>query len=377
MGFYSRIARPALFHADPERIHDRAIRAAERASSSSLLCGAISAWEAPARDEHLITEIAGLHFAHPIGLAAGFDKSGRAAPFWAALGFGHVEIGSVSAEPSQGNPKPRLFRIPADQGIVVNYGLPNEGCERVAARLEQVRLPVPLGINIVNTNRGPQAEPSPDDAVIADYVCSVRRLEAPADYLVLNLSCPNTREGRAFCSGTPRLGALLSAVGELRPKRPLFLKVAPFPNPSEIDAFLSVVEPFSFVNGFSINLPSGKPPGLKTSADALAVMPGAVSGKPSEPAANRTIREFYRRMDRGRYRIIGSGGVFTAEDAYTKIRCGASLVQLLTALVYEGPGVVRGICADLAALLERDGFRNVAEAVGSSASQEPESHHPG
>ena len=361
-----RLIRPVLFRTDAERMHDRAIRAAERAGQMPWVCSAVAAWEMPAQDERLTTEIGALRFAHPLGLAAGFDKSGRATPFWAALGFSHVEIGSVSAEASTGNPKPRLFRIPDDGAIVVNYGLPNEGCERVAARLEHVHLGVPLGVNIVNTNRGPQAEPSPDDEVIDDYVRSVRRLESCADYLVLNLSCPNTREGRTFCSGTPRLAALLSAVGELHPSRPLFLKVAPFPNPAEVEAFLLVVEGFPFVSGFSVNLPSGKPAGLKTSPDTLANMPGAVSGKPAEAAANRTIGELFRRMDRRRYRIIGSGGVFTAEDAYRKIRCGASLVQLLTALVYEGPGVVSSICSGLAALLERDGYRNVMEAVGAN-----------
>jgi dihydroorotate dehydrogenase len=365
MSLYRTLARPLLFRTDPEAMHDRAIRAAERAGRSRFVCSAVSACEAPAHDHRLATEIAGLRFSHPIGLAAGFDKSGRATPFWSALGFSHVEIGSVSADPSAGNPKPRLFRIPADEGIVVHYGLPNEGCDRVAARLESVHLNVPLGINIVNTNRGPDAPLSPDDEVIADYVRSIRRLQPCAGYLVLNMSCPNTRDGRAFCSESARLASLLGAVQDLHPALPLFLKVAPFAGPNEIEAFLEVVDRFPFVTGFAVNLPPGKPPGLKSPAELLARMPGAVSGKPSEVLVNQTIRDLYLRMDRHRYRIIGAGGVFSAADAYRKIRCGASLVQLLTALVYEGPGIVRRICAGLGALLERDGFRHVSDAVGT------------
>jgi dihydroorotate dehydrogenase (fumarate)/dihydroorotate dehydrogenase len=366
MSLYRRLARPLLFRGDAETLHDRAIRTAELTARSALACRIVAALEAPPSDPRLATGIGGLRFAHPIGLAAGFDKNGRATPFWAALGFSHVEIGSVSAEPSMGNPKPRLFRIPEDKAIVVHYGLPNEGCDRVAARLETVHLNVPLGINIVNTNRGPEAEPASDEEVIGDYVRSIRRLEPCADYLVLNMSCPNTRDGRAFCSGSVRLASLLGAVADLRPARPVFLKVAPFAGAAEIETFLEVVERFQFVTGFAVNLPPGKPTALKCPPELLARMPGAVSGRPSEAIVNQTISEIYSRMDRLRYQIIGAGGVFSAEDAYRKLLCGASMVQLLTGMVYEGPGIVRGICAGLGALLERDGFKNVSEAVGTA-----------
>jgi dihydroorotate dehydrogenase (fumarate)/dihydroorotate dehydrogenase len=283
------------------------------------------------------------------------------------LGFGHVEIGSVSAEPSRGNPRPRLFRLPADRAIVVAYGVPNDGAVRVAERLSRgplSRAPhrVPLGINVVNTNRGPDAPVEPDETVITDYVESVRRLQPAADYLCLNLSCPNTRDGPGFFHDPGRLRRLLDALTGAGIDRPLFLKVAPFRDTGALDTFLTAAGPYPFVSGFSVNLPVGKPAGLRSpGADRL---PGAVSGAPAEAAANRTIRELYRRMDRTRHVVIGSGGVFTARDAYRKIRLGASLVQLLTALVYEGPGVARSIQRELPDLLARDGFRAVAEAVG-------------
>ncbi|HEY2929372.1 quinone-dependent dihydroorotate dehydrogenase [Piscinibacter sp.] len=367
MGLYRSVLRPLLFRADAERVHGWAIRAGELAASSHWLCSTVAARQAPA-GERLAVTVGGLRFRTPIGLAAGFDKSARAAPFLAALGFGHVEVGSISAEASAGNPPPRLFRLPLDRAIVVNYGLPNDGAERVAQRLAAAQRPsVPLGINLVSTNRGAGAAPASDDAVIADYLQSVQCLQAHADYLCLNLSCPNTPDGRNFFHEPRRLQALLESLDRLGLAKPLFLKVAPFAGAGDVEAFLACVEPARCVSGFSVNLPSGKPGGLVTPAARLERMPGAVSGRPAADRADRTLVELYRRMDRARYRLIGSGGVFSAEDAYRKIRLGASLVQLLTALVYEGPAVVSCINRRLAGLLEADGFGHVGEAVGVDA----------
>jgi dihydroorotate dehydrogenase len=360
---YQRLVRPVLFRTDPEWIHDRSIRVAELAGQSTLARRA-AAHRYGVDDDRLHLEVAGLRFGTPVGLAAGYDKSGRAVPMLSSLGFGHVEIGSVSAEPSAGNPRPRLFRLPADRAIVVHYGVPNDGADRVADRLAGPPHPVPLGVNVVNTNRGVDAPPDRDDTVIADYVRAVRTLRDRADYLCLNLSCPNTHDGPAFFHDAGRLRALLVALTDEGVDKPLFLKVAPFPDVGALEVLLATAGDSAIVSGFSVNLPTGKPPGMRTPAAALARTPGAVSGTPAEEAANRTIRDLYRRIDRTRHVVIGSGGVFTGEDAYRKIRLGASLVQLLTALVYEGPGVARSINRRLAVLLERDGFRTVGEAVG-------------
>jgi dihydroorotate dehydrogenase len=362
---YRRLVRPLLFRTDPEWIHDRSIRLAELTGASRAACRFLSGGHA-VEDGRLAHEVAGLRFAVPVGLGAGFDKSARAVPLLSALGFGHLEIGSVSAHPSAGNPRPRLFRLPADRAIVVHYGVPNDGAEVVAARLAAARRTVPVGLNVVNTNHGPEAPVEPDEAVIGDYVASVRALHDVCDYLCLNLSCPNTRDGQSFFHDPRRLRDLLTAIGELRVARPVFLKVAPFPGTRELEVFLETATAAPFVAGFSVNLPAARPAGMSTPREVLDRLPGAVSGAPAEAAANRTIRDLYRRLDPARYAVIGSGGVFTAEDAYRKIRLGASLVQVLTSLVYEGPGVARAIHRGLAALLERDGFRNVAEAVGSA-----------
>jgi dihydroorotate dehydrogenase len=351
---YTRLVRPLLFRADPEQAHDTAVRAAELVSRSRPACRAVAA-RRPDPDRRLAVEVAGLRFRTPLGLAAGFDKSARAVPLLSALGFGHVEVGSISADPSGGNPRPRLFRLPDEEAIVVHYGVPNDGADRVAARLAAPRPAVPLGINVVSTNRGVASAAETDEAVIADYAASVRRLQPFADYVCLNLSCPNTRDGRGFFADRSRLRRLLARLGEDGVERPVFVKVAPFAGPGDLDSFLDAVTAAPFVAGFSVNLPPGNRPG----------MPGAVSGPPSAAAAERTVAELYRAMDRSRYAVIGSGGIRSAADAYRMIRLGASLVQVYTALVYEGPGVIRRITQGLSGLLARDGFATMAEAVGA------------
>ena len=348
---YRRLVRPVLFRMDAERAHDLTVRAAELASRSRLVCRAVASLDA---DPRLAVEVAGLRFPTPLGLAAGFDKSARAVPLLSVLGFGHVEIGSVSADASTGNPRPRLFRLPDERAIAVAYGVPNDGAERVAARLAGRRPPVPLGINVVSTNRGEASAAEPDDAVIGDYVTTVAQLQDRGDYVCVNLSCPNTRDGRGFFADRARLRALLDRLADAGMRRPLFIKVAPFADAREIDSLLEAVDTAPFVAGFSVNLPPGTRPDVR----------GAISGPPARAAAERTVAELYARIDRERHVVIGSGGVGAAEDAYRMIGLGASLVQVYTALIYDGPGVVRRITDGLAALVERDGLSNISAAVG-------------
>jgi hypothetical protein len=218
MTAYSTLLRPLLFRLDPEAAHHLAIAA-----------GAHLGWAGPAMrmatrvdDDSLATEVAGLHFPTPIGLAAGFDKSGTAIPALAGLGFGAIEIGSVSIDASSGNPKPRLWRIPADDAIVVHYGLPNDGVEVIAKRLASIRVPVPLGVNLVVTNRGPGAPPLKADQIIGEYVAAAKRMAPHASYLMLNLSCPNTVDGRDFFADFGHLDACLIALGETGLRLPVF-----------------------------------------------------------------------------------------------------------------------------------------------------------
>jgi dihydroorotate dehydrogenase len=359
VSLYSTFVRPVAFRLDAERAHHLAIGVAARMSWAAPALRALFAVE----DPRLATTVAGLRFPTPIGLAAGFDKSGTAIAALAGLGFGSVEIGSVSLDASAGNPRPRLFRLPADRAIVVHYGLPNDGARTVAARLKGVWLKVPLGINLVKTNRGPACQET-GAQIIGEYVKAAHLLSPFADYLMLNLSCPNTEDGRDFFADRAHLDACLDALAALNPTVPVFLKVSPLGGIAAIERLLLAAEPHRFVSGFMFNLSPIKPDNLTTPEAVWRGMPGAVSGRPAAPLADLCIRETFRRMDRQRYAIVGAGGVFAAEDAYAKIRLGASLVQLLTALIYQGPGVVRRITLGLAQLLARDGFANVADAVG-------------
>jgi dihydroorotate dehydrogenase (fumarate)/dihydroorotate dehydrogenase len=362
MSLYSTLLRPLLFRLDAETAH----RLAMSVGASLGFAGGAMRRATAADDPRLVTTVAGLSFPSPVGLAAGFDKNGEAVDALAGLGFGFIEIGSVSAFASAGNPKPRLFRLPDDRAIAVAYGVPNDGAEIVAARLARTCLPVPLGINVVKTNFGPGAAPETDDAIIAEYMQAARVLAPHADYLMFNLSCPNTVDGRDFFADRGRLDAWLDALADTSLPCPVFLKVSPLGGVGAIEQLLEAVAPHDCVRGFMFNLPSAKPEGaMRTPRNVWQTTPGAVSGPPSAPLLDDCLRECYRRMDRKRHVLFASGGISSGAEAYAKIRMGASLVALYTALIYEGPLAVRRVTRELAALLARDGFKSVADAIGA------------
>jgi dihydroorotate dehydrogenase (fumarate)/dihydroorotate dehydrogenase len=360
---YRACARPLLFRMDAERAHLatlRMARAVGRNAAGRTLVRALYGFE----DPRLRIAVGGIDFPNPVGLPAGFDKNGIATEALAALGFGAIDIGSISAHASTGNPeRPRLFRIPADEGLVVFYGVPNDGAAVVAERLARVRLPVPLGISLVETNTG---TPAPVDAVIAELVEAARRFTGIATYFALNLNCPNSAGGFSHFDDPAHLRALLAALGEIAGLPPVFARVTPPVEPRGIDAVLAALDPFPFVKGLSFFDPrKDLRPRLRTPPAELARMRGSVSAPVALDAMQATIREWYRRIDRKRLALVGCGGIRCADDAYRTIRLGASLVQVYTALVYQGPGLVREIKRGLVRLLARDGFAHVSEAVGA------------
>ena len=362
MSVYTSLIRPLAFRLEAEQAHHLAIK-----------LGANMAWAAPGlapllavSDPRLETTVAGVRFPNPIGLAAGYDKSAESVTTLAALGFGSVEVGSVSIDPSDGNPKPRLWRLPEDRALLVHYGMQNDGARVVAERVKDLRLPVPLGINIAVTNRGRGAPPLDPDGIIAEYVEAARVLAPYADYLMLHLSCPNTGDGRDFFLEGNNTKACIAALSELKLKLPVFMKASSAGGVEAIERVLAAADGHDFIAGFMFNQVPGKPDRLKTPDALWRSLPGTVAGPTSvyqAPMANTA--ECYRRMDKRRYVLISAGAVTTAEDAYAKIRNGASLVQLFTAMVYEGPLLARRIARGLARLLERDGFKSVSEAVGA------------
>jgi dihydroorotate dehydrogenase len=361
-GVYRSVVRPLLFRCDAERVHNQAIALGSRAGRINGLCSLLSGSYSVA-DPRLETKVAGIRFANPVGLAAGFDKSARAVDFLATLGFGFLEIGSVSADASAGNSRPRLFRLPLDEAIVVNYGVPNDGAEVVAQRVAERRSTIPLGINLVETNAG---RPSTLDEICGQFAQAASLFRDRVDYLALNLNCPNTDGGQSPLMQPEHLARLLDVLSGLQNLPPVFLKVTATAEPEKIETLLRVVDPYRFVAGFNFNIPPGKNYSLRTPAAEVQLMPGSLCGRPLAPLIKNVVREWYRRAERGRYSLIGVGGVFTAQDAYELIRHGASLVQLYTALVYHGPGVVRAINQGLLHLLEREGFSSISEAVGTA-----------
>ena len=364
MNLYESAVRPLLFRMDPERVHDLAVRASEVSGRSPVVRRAARRAYA-VDDPRLATTLGGLHLPNPLGLAAGFDKNARAVGMLGSLGFGHVEVGSVSAHPSAGNPRPRLFRLPADRGIAVAYGVPNEGAEAVRRRLEAARRTTVVGVNLVKTND--PARPAVEPEVHDDYAASFAALQDRADYVALNLSCPNSAADRDFFDDLPRIDTLLERLAGCSPRVPVVLKLKPTRDAGVLREIVAIADRHPFVAGFAINLPAGKPADLRLTASPaeLERKPGAVGGRPVEDLVNAILAQLREIVgDGSRYTLMAAGGVFTAEDAYRKLRLGASVVQLYTGLVYRGPHVVREILTGLLALLERDGFATVADAVG-------------
>jgi dihydroorotate dehydrogenase len=331
--------RPLLFTLDPERAH-----ALTLAGLAALPPG-----QGPGHDPLLETRFAGLAFPSPIGLAAGFDKDAKVWRQMLGLGFGFVEVGTLTPRPQAGNPRPRIFRLPQDEAVINRLGFNNGGLQAALPRLApHGRLGVNVGANKESADR------------IADYATGVRAVRETAAWITLNISSPNTPGLRGLQGEA--LPELLAAAAEARGEAtpPLFLKVAPDLDEAQIDAITDACLASRLSGLIVSNTTLARPASL---ASPHAQQAGGLSGQTHFQPSTEILRAFARRLG-GRLPLIGAGGVATAEQAYAKIRAGASAVQLYTALVYHGPRLPARIAADLSILLRRDGFRSVAEAVG-------------
>ena len=343
-GMFYPLLRPALFGLDAETAHGLALTALK-----------FSPFARPAKPGGpLASRVAGIEFPTPVGMAAGFDKDGRAPDALLGLGFGFVEVGSITPLPQSGNPKPRLFRLAEDQAVINRMGFNNDGAQVAVSRLalRHGRAGV-LGINI-GANKD-----SADR--IADYATMARLMAPLATYLAVNVSSPNTPGLRAL-QDEGALTALLDAVLEARGAGgpPVFLKVAPDLEPADVAAISRIAIDKGLGALIVSNTTISRPP----LASRHAAETGGLSGAPLRDLAQRRLRDF-RRETGGRIPLIGVGGIATAEDAWARIRAGASLVQVYSAMIYEGPGIARGIAKGLERLMRRDGFATIAEAVGS------------
>jgi dihydroorotate dehydrogenase len=339
---------PLIRRLEAEKAHRLTIRALR----TGLLPGG-----AASDDPILATGLWGLRFSNPIGLAAGFDKNAEVPDAMLALGFGFVEVGTVTPEPQPGSPRPRLFRLPEDGAVINRMGFDSEGIAVVARRLAR-RGASPIGV--VGGNVGPNkgvADPVAACAAAVDRLCSC------VDYLVVNVSSPNTPGLRALQRG-PHLARLLAAAREAAGSTtPLLVKVAPDLSGDERREIAEVVVEAGIDGLIATNTTITRPQNLH---GRHRVETGGLSGAPLFEPSTRVLADFHR-LTGGRLPLIGVGGIASGAQAYAKIRAGASLVQLYTALVYHGPALIGRIARELAELLRRDGFASVTDAVGIDA----------
>jgi dihydroorotate dehydrogenase len=358
-GVYGLVKR-GLFLLSPEQAH-------------LLGMSALRAWGTvcpraplPSGGPDLSVTSAGLRFAHPVVLAAGFDKDAEAVAGFFGVGFAGVEVGTVTPRPQPGNPSPRLFRLAEARALINRMGFNNHGAEAMAARLRALRRrPGPVGVNLGKN------KDTPLERAVEDYLAGVETLGALADYLVINASSPNTHGLRQLQQAEP-LRVLLSAVQarveDVSPGKPLFLKIAPDLAPDEVDAIVDVTVEAGIAGLICTNTTLARP-GV---TGRVATEAGGLSGAPLAPLALGTLRRAAARA-RGRLALWASGGVFTADDVLERIEAGADLVQLYTAFIYEGPLLVRKLVSDLRARLTARGLDALSRAHGAGTAGEPRS----
>ena len=349
---YRTFIQPLLFQLDPEQSHDLAL-------TSLGIAGPVLAQLCPPLFEpRLSMTVAGLRFPTPVGLAAGFDKAARALWAWPALGFGFVEVGTVTGRAQPGNPRPRVFRLPGDQALINRLGFNSPGADAMAERLAALRrgrpYPIPLAVNIGRSRA------ASNEQAVDDYVYSFDRLQPHADFVVVNVSSPNTpglRQLQMRDAIVPLLDAL-TARNRTLGEKPVFVKIAPDLTDAELDEVVEAIG--GRAHGIVATNTTLRRDGLANPAREEA---GGLSGRPLHAQAVRIVGRL-RRLTGGRLPIIGVGGIFTAEDAYAMIKAGASLVELYTGFVFGGPALPRAIARGLLLLLDRDGLKTIAEATG-------------
>lgn len=330
-----RLLKPLLFRLEPEAVHDLVMKGLEFASQAPPLLSLMAALY-QVRDERLAVSCFGLKFPNPIGLAAGMDKNARALHAWPALGFGFVELGSITAHAQPGNPKPRLFRLPPDEAIINRMGFNNDGAEAVAKRLERQlqarKTSVPIGINL-GKSKIASLEQAPQD-----YLQSLQLLWPYGDYFVVNVSSPNTpglRELQDREHLEELLRVLMQHVDQQAKPKPLLLKVAPDLTWSQVDQIVELVLAHNLSGIIATNTTVSRE-GLSTSIDQA----GGLSGRPLQGKSLEFLRYLAQQLA-GRLPVISVGGIFTAQDVIERLTIGASLVQVYTGFVYRGPALLR------------------------------------
>ncbi len=357
---YRYLLRPLLFSLDPETAHELASTLLRKIGRFPVCSSFLHRW-CTCRDPRLESTIFGLRFPNPVGLAAGFDKNASMLESLPLLGFGFIEVGTVTGRGQVGNPRPRLFRLPADQALINRMGFNNEGADAVQQRLQQTRKPaIPVGINLGKSRDVPLQE------AVQDYLYSFERLYPYGDYFVINVSSPNTPHLRQL-QDKWLLTELLQALQERNiqlattmpcPPKPLLIKIAPDLSWSQLDDLLTVVAEQRLAGVIATNTTITRE-GLRTSMEEA----GGLSGLPLRERSTTLIRYIFQTTS-GILPIIGVGGIFSAQDAWEKIAAGASLIQVYTGLIYQGPLLIRSINQGLLRQMTQSGVQTISGAVG-------------
>lgn len=339
---YKLLAKPLLFQCDPERAHHLVFGVAGKLQANALFSNLASTLFSSKRTD-LTKSINGIPFKNPVGIAAGFDKNGLLVDLLHAAGYGHVEVGSITAKPSAGNPTPRLFRLPSDSALINRMGLNNDGADAICERLAGRKFNGVLGINVAKTH-----DPSIlGDAAIQDYCYSIERALPVADYVTINVSCPNTTEGKTF-EDAAALTELLSAVRSLRDfsSKPVYVKLSADLDEASLVHLAGISLDFGIAGFVAVNTSLSRA-GLKTTAPELEkIGRGGLSGAPLQQKARNAVSTLRRNFGEG-ITLISAGGINSPEEGRTRFELGADLVQVYSGMIYEGPGLGGAICKAL------------------------------
>ncbi len=358
---YKNIAKPLFFKLDPETAHEIVIHSMSTAGKIPGMNQITQSILGVKSFPQLAVKVAGLNFANPVGLGAGLDKNAIAVKFFSSIGFGFVEVGTVTPKPQPGNDKPRSFRLPSDEALINRMGFNNFGADAMVKQLKQVgHRAIPVCVNIGKNKL------TPNERAEEDYQTCIQKLYAYGDFFTVNISSPNTPDLRKLQHGDELSRLLETVVKEMDvqaektgTKKPVFVKIAPDLSSDELKYTIELLRSYPIDGVIATNTTLSRKGLTHSNADQM----GGLSGKPLARMSTEMIRQIYR-LTEGKFPIIGVGGIFTAQDAYEKIRAGASLVEIYTSLIYEGPGVVNRINRGLLELIERDGFSHISEAVG-------------
>lgn len=362
--FYRNAIRPILFAQDAETVHKRTIGMLNWVGRNELVCDAMRSFLAA---PELPVELFGLRFPNPVGLAAGMDKNAEALPAWAAMGFGFTELGAATWHAQPGNPEPRLFRAISEEAIVNRMGFNNLGAETIAERLVEWKRSGRWPNHPVGMNLG-KSKITPLEKAAEDYANSFRVLRPHLDFFVVNVSSPNTPNLRQL-QDKAALDSILAALQEVQSSGPqnrqcpILVKVAPDLSFEALDEILELVNPRDIAGIVATNTTIARPRPGHPESERVYAETGGLSGRPLRARSTEIIAHLYRQSG-GKLPIIGVGGIFNAVDAWEKIAAGASLVQVYTGLVYEGPGICRTIVSGLIDQLEGKGLSRFASAVG-------------